>query len=158
MQKSSPGDNKKKIIIGGSIGLAICFVLFLFYNLAYFPALEKKYGDTQPQWTIIPPTLTGHMLPYISHFIIEGSPAVSLFCQATDPVCTNWGVNQTSFCKDPWAMDGIVGCCNEKILVPNSNCSDKVDFVFFIIISTLLSGLYFIIGSLISWKIFHRKK
>ena len=153
MQKTNSTNNKKNILIGGFIGLTLCFVLFLFYNLTYFPALEKKYGDTQPQWTILLPTATGHMIPYISHFLIEGSPLIPLFCEATEPVCVSWGAGTNSLCQEPWSIDGLAGCCNEKILSPGAKCSDKVEFIFFVIISIMLCAVYFLIGCLVSWRV-----
>ncbi|MBI4453735.1 hypothetical protein HY636_03770 [Candidatus Woesearchaeota archaeon] len=152
--------SKKRILIGGAIGVAICLLLFLFYIFVYFPLIDTVYysdstdGST-PQWLLMPPTITGHSFPLFSHFIIEGTSVTTMFCKATNPECVNWGnwalLNKDmAGCDTPWIMEGTAGCCVEKIMAPDESCSEKVEIAGFAILAGLLLVIYFILGAVVA--------
>ena len=145
----------QKLLFGGSAGLIICLSLFIFYIFIFFP-LIKNISEKHPiiqSLSLIPPTLTGHIFPMMSHFAIEGSPMNSAICPRTEALCVLWDAELTKNCKIPWTMEGTNGCCREKIMAPSGDCSNKIEIMGFAILSLLLFSVYFGIGILIAYSI-----
>lgn len=153
-----PSNNfSKHYIIGGSIGVLVCILLFVFYLFAYFPLMEKlndkgQNGDA----SILPAFLTGHAFPLLTHFIIEGSPAIGIFCPNVEKVCTSWSAG-TSPDYPEWIMENTTGYCTDLIMVPTTACSDKVEFTGFIVLTAVLIAAYFFLGIIITWLILRKK-
>jgi len=148
---------QKNYLIGGSIGIIVCLLLFIFYLFAYFPLMEKLNEQGHNiNASILPAMITGHGFPMLSHFIIEGSPAIGLFCPKVEKVCTNWSAG-TSPNYPTWIMENTTGYCRDLIMVPATACSDKVEFAGFIILSLMLIMAYFFLGILITWLILRKK-
>ncbi|MBS3116776.1 hypothetical protein J4421_04235 [Candidatus Woesearchaeota archaeon] len=130
--------SRKPWLRGGLIGICICLLLFPFYIFIYFPIINNVYADeiksygSTPGCTTIIPLLTGHFIPLISHFLVEGSSVITLFCEAKEPHCTSWAAKEIAveegFSCIPWILDsGESGCCQEKILTPTAACSERVE-------------------------------
>lgn len=157
---------------GGLGGVGICVLLFLFYIFAYFPIIHKVYADDitayggTPAWTTNIPLYTGHLIPLMSHFVIEGTALVPLFCKATEPVCTSW-VNKEYYegqnCV-PWPggdrETGIeyAGCCEDLIMTPTPECEERVEAIGFFALLLLLLAVYFCIGAIVGLVLGRRKR
>jgi len=127
-------ENNKIALMGGLIGIVVCIMLFGFYYFVYDPWLFDKYGDSMPANALLLPTVTGHIFPALSHFVIEGLPVIQAVCPMTENVCIHWS-----------AQSG----CLESIMEPTASCSDRVEQVAAVFFSILLIIIYFIIGLLI---------
>jgi len=148
----------KKCIIGGSIGVLVCIILFAFYLLAYFPmmkGLNDRGYDVNA--SMFPAFLTGHAFPFLTHFIVEGSPLIGKFCPAVQKECTAWNAG-TMPGYEPWVMDNTTGYCTNLIMVPKAECADKIEQTSFIVMSAMLIVVYFLLGVFITWLIPKIKK
>ena len=147
-------DSKRNWLIGGAIGVLVCILLFAFYWLIFFPiipAIEYKYGEDHRDWEVIVPMATGHIFPMVSSFMVEGSPLPQLFCKATVPVCISWSATANGLPCDEWTIDtGEIGCCMEKIMTPETACTDRLELAVFIFFSACLLLAYFIAGAAIA--------
>ncbi len=159
------GNNSKKTIwLGGAIGVVVCALLFLFYQFVYFPAFQTADNDTDPSWLLIPPTITGHVFPFTSHFLIEGFSVVNVFCRATNPECVLFATEHEKDCTKPWVSEDpdtgekTAGCCLSQIMTPDESCAEKVDIAGFIGLTILLAIVYFIVGALIAQQIQKKRR
>jgi hypothetical protein len=155
--------SKKKTLLGGAIGVIICALLFVFYIYVYFPTFQTGDNDTEPSWLLVTPLVTGHAFPLLSHFLVEDSSIVKVFCKATNPNCVNWAAGNVPGCKipqseiDPETGEKVAGCCMTQIMTPDESCREKVEVAGFIVLTVLLTVVYFAIGSIIAWQIQKRK-
>lgn len=139
--------SKKPWVRSGCIGVTICFLLFLFYILVYFPVIDTVYADrlttdgSTPDWTLILPTITGHFFPLMAHFITEST--ISVFCRSTQPECVQW-----------MAESG----CVDKRLAPTTACAELVELLGFLVITVLLFAVYFALGAGVGWALHRRKR
>lgn len=107
---------------------------------------------------MIPPLITGHLFPSLSHFIVEGSPAPKIFCPAKETICPYWVIQvATANCQTPWVMENTPGCCLRLEKVPDENCVDKINLVAFLILSIMLFIFYFFAGLGVGWLIYLKK-
>jgi hypothetical protein len=120
---------KNKIaILSGLIAIIICISLFGFYWLIYFPVVEPiSHGNG----VLILPALTGHLFVFLSHFMVEGSPLISMICPSTSTTCTRW--------------EESAGCI-EGILVPKTACAEGVELGATIYLMIALLTIYFVVG------------
>ena len=138
---------------GGIFGVIICVVLLLFNLLVYFPIIANVYGGMIPGWALIPPMITGHAFPILSHFIIP----YGWLCKFTELICTSWSVESAPGAI-PWKVEGTAGYCIEQTMTPTSSCADFSEIVGFWGITILLLVAYFMLGAIIGKVIEKRKK
>lgn len=113
--------------------------------------MEKLNNQGQVQEaSLFPAFLTGHAFPLLSHFIIEGLPATSLFCPNIEKICTSWSAG-TQPGYEEWVMENTTGYCTEVVMTPTTACSDKVEFGGFLMMTILLIIIYFFVGVLVTW-------
>lgn len=138
--------NLKPSLRGGLLGLLACAVLFVFYIFAYFPMLEKVYGERNTSTvSLLLPTLTGHSLPILSSFIVP----YGFMCQFSEIVCTGWQADNPRS-GEPWTLEtGERGYCVNTIKAPTTPCADLSEKVGFFGISAALFLVYFGIGAAI---------
>lgn len=136
--------NLKPWLRGGLLGLVACATLFVFYIFAYFPILEKVYGDT-PTASLILPTFTGHILPVVSSFIVP----YGFMCEFSETVCANWSAGKLDSGESWTLTTGEQGYCIDKIKRPTTKCADLSEKVGSIGLSVLLFGIYFAVGAAI---------
>ncbi len=150
-------EKSKVLLLGGTIGITVCVLLFAFYLLAYFPLMEKLNDQGHNvDAGILPAFLTGHAFPLLAHFIIEGSPATSTFCPNVEKICTSWNAG-TNPAYPEWIMENTAGYCTNLIMVPTTACSDKVEIAGFIVLTVMLLIAYFFLGVLITWLVTKKK-
>ncbi len=149
--------SKENTILSAAAGLIVCLLLFLFYYFVYFPGFQKIYKDETPGWIMIAPTLTGHAFPAFSHFIVEGSPAVPMFCEYKNSVCVQWSAGNSDSCARPLVMEGTAGCCLQQVMTPDEGCREKVEWVGFGIFSVGLFVIYALVGAFLGNKILNRE-
>ncbi len=149
--------NSQKVWLrGGIFGVIICVVLFLFNLFVYFPIIENVYGGVVPGWALIPPTVTGHTFPILSHFIIP----YGWLCKFSEPICTHWSAKDSAGpnCV-PWTdSEGGAGCCMEQTMTPTTACANLSEIAGFWGITILLLVAYFMLGAIIGRVIEKRKK
>lgn len=95
----------------GIIAASVCLFLFLFYLFIYFPVYRFFFEQQESDAIFLLPTVTGHMFPLFSHFIVEGSSLTKQFCPYTEKHCTYWmaeeiAVEENRECV-PWTSEGI---------------------------------------------------
>src|SRR3989338_4756687 len=110
----------------GFIGASICILLFLFYLFAYFPMYRFFFEQEESDVILLLPTITGHIFPLLSHFIVEGSSLTSQFCPSTEQHCLYWMAEEFFMSEDfvaeeiaieenreciPWTSERVSGCC-----------------------------------------------
>ncbi len=134
--------SKKYVLRGGLIGLFVCLVLFVFYMFLYFPIIENGYRGVMSGWVLVIPLVTGHAFPLLSHFIVP----YGFFCKLTKPECVNWVADKDLHCV-PWTMEGVEGCCREKVMTPTSACDQMSERIGFWGLTIILFGIYFMIGA-----------
>ncbi|MBI1970489.1 hypothetical protein HYS47_01975, partial [Candidatus Woesearchaeota archaeon] len=156
----------------GFLGIAVCIALFLFYLFLYFPIINVVYADHiaayggTPAWTTNIPLFTGHLFPLFSHFVIEGTPLISRFCEETIPDCTQWAAKEYytgTDCvewkeSDPETRTEYDGCCEDLIMTPTPACEDRAELAGFIILALVLIGIYFLIGAALGFMIQIKKQ
>ncbi len=149
---------KKLWLRGGIIAVIVCVGLFLFYSCIYFPIINNlyvediaSYGGT-PEWTTTIPLVTGHFFPLLSGFIVPHG----FLCEFTEPVCTNWS-SENATGSVLWTMEGQAGYCLEQTMTPTDSCAKLSEIVGFLGLTTLLVGVYFVIGAGIGIFIQKRK-
>ena len=135
---------KKLWLRGGIIGVIVCFVLGLFNLFIYFPMLNRVYAGMIPNGALIPPMITGHAFPILSHFIVP----YGWLCKFTQPNCTLWSVGYEPGAI-PWTMEGTAGYCIEQTMTPTSSCADFSEMVGFLGFVFLLFVVYFTIGAIV---------
>jgi len=145
--------NNNKHLIGGSIGVIVCVLLFILYIFAYFPLIEKLHDQGRDvSASEMLPFITGHAFPLFAHFIIEGSPAIGVFCPNVEKICTSWSAG-TMPGYEPWVMENTTGYCTDSSMVPLTSCTDKVEVAGFFILCLMLIIAYFFLGIFITWLI-----
>ena len=129
---------------GGLLGLVACAALFIFYIFAYFPILEKVYGERNtPTVSLFFPTITGHSLPILSSFVVP----YGFLCEFSENTCSGWQAENNGN-GEPWTLEtGERGYCVNKIKTPTTKCADLSEKVGFIGLSVLLFGIYFAVGA-----------
>jgi len=156
---------QKTWIRGGIMGLAVCALLFGFYLFIFFPTLffiRTNYPtaeNTIERVGIIVPTATGHSLPFLMHFFIEGTSFPAQICTETETNCVRWSLeyeaggiplvdeNKDRIFTDP--EDGA-GYCLQQETRPLPECTDRVELAATLLAFSLLEAVYFIIGAVIA--------
>jgi len=144
--------SKKLWLRGGIIGVIICLVLGLFNLFVYFPMINSVYRGMIPNWALIPPMITGHAFPILSHFIVP----YGWLCKFTEPICTSWSMESASGSVQ-WTMEGQAGYCIQQTMTPTSACADLSEMVGFWGLVLLLFSAYFAVGAVIG-LIIQKKK
>jgi len=144
--------SKKLWLRGGIIGVIICFVLFLFNLFIYFPIINSAYGSMIPSEALILPTITGHVFPVLSMFIVP----YGWLCKFTEPTCAYWSAESAPGAI-PWTMEGTPGYCIEQEMAPTPSCADLSDMIGFFGLILLLFIAYFVIGAIVGLIIQKRK-
>ncbi|MEK6920708.1 MAG: hypothetical protein AABX82_02405 [Nanoarchaeota archaeon] len=161
----------------GIIAVFICILLFLFYLFIYFPVYRFFFEQNESDAILLLPTITGHMFPLFSHFIVEGNSLTPQFCSYTKENCLVWvseefwmseeflmseefasEVEENQECV-PWTtFEGIPGCCARLEMSPTTACAERVEMGAFWGAVILLVLLYFLIGAGIGFFLQKRKK
>lgn len=146
----------------GIIGASLCIFLFLFYLFAYFPVYRFFFEQEESNAILILPTITGHIFPILSHFIVEGSSLTSQFCPSTEEHCVYWmseefALEENQACN-PWISEGVSGCCVDLEMSPVTACADRVEMAVSLGMSVLLTFVYFVLGAGIGFVVQKRKK
>jgi len=144
--------SKKIWLRGGIIGVIVCLVLGLFNLFIYFPIINSVYGGIIPNWVLIPPMITGHTFPMLSHFIIP----YGWLCKFSETICTGWSAESAPGAI-PWTMEGQAGYCIQQTMTPTSSCADLSEMVGFFGLILLLFVMYFVIGAIVG-LIIQKKK
>ncbi len=146
----------------GIAGASICVLLFLFYLLVYFPTYRFFFEQNESDAILLLPTITGHLFPILSHFIVEGSSLASQFCPYTEEHCVYWMAEEIALEENkecvPWTSEGVSGCCAQLEMSPTTACVDRVEMGVFWGMSILLVLIYFIIGAGIGFVVQKRGK
>lgn len=146
----------------GLIGVLLCIGLFLFYLLLYFPVYSFFFHDAESDAILLLPTITGHLFPFFSHFIVEGSSLTQQFCPYTEEHCLYWMAEEIAAEENKecvsWTSEGIAGCCVDVEMSPTAACADRVEMSVFLGSSIFLVLLYFIVGAGIGFVVQKRKK
>ncbi|MBI2147866.1 hypothetical protein HYU19_05345 [Candidatus Woesearchaeota archaeon] len=164
--------SRKPWLKGGLVGVGICVFLFFFYLFVYFPVIDKVYADDiaahggTPAWTTTIPMVTGHLLPLLSHFIIEGTALAPTFCKATEQGCSTWVAKEYYDGQDcvPWPEKDeetgteYAGCCEQLIMAPTAECEGRIEMAGFLVSVLLLMGVYFTLGAIVGWAVGRRKR
>lgn len=145
--------SKKLWLRGGVIGVMVCLGLGLFNLFIYFPIINRVYGSMTPSWALVPPMITGHTFPILSHFIFP----YGWLCKLTQPICVEWSVDSAPGAI-PWTMEGTQGYCLQQVMTPTSLCADVSEMVGFLGLLLLLFVVYFGIGALAGLIIQKNKK
>ncbi len=152
---------RKLWLRGGIIGAIICILLFLFYILVYFPAFKVMYTGEEPDSVLLLPTITGHIFPLLSHFIVEGTSLTNQFCAQTEEHCISWMAKEIAEEENRecvlWTSEGIQGCCVEKEMSFTPICAERVEIGAFFGSGVLLVLIYFVIGAGIGFFIQKRR-
>ena len=148
----------------GIKGMVICLLLFLFYGSIYYPLIKEYVAvdGAVPESYELLPAITGHFFPFMTHFIVEGSSLIPLFCKTTEKNCVQWTAKefareQGEECSTPWTLPdsetgkSLEGCCNQLIQTPSENCSERVETAVFFLMLFLLLSMYFALGVLVWW-------
>ena len=119
------------------------------------------------------PTITGHIFPLLSHFIVEGSSLTSQFCPSTEQHCLYWISEEFFMSEDfmaeeiaieenreciPWTSERVSGCCVDLEMSPTTACADRVEMGVSLGMSVLLVFVYFVIGAGIGFVVQKRRK
>lgn len=147
--------SKRLWLRGGILGVIICLILLPFNLFVYFPLIVSSYDGMIPSWALIPPMITGHAFPLLSHFIVP----YGFLCEFTEPICTHWSVKDLAGpnCV-PWtSSEGDAGCCIEQTMTPTNTCANISEMVGFFGLLTMLLVAYFILGAVIGRVIEKRK-
>lgn len=153
---------QKSWLKGGIVGAAICALLFGFYLFIYFPTLYATVqvdpsGD-EPSWSLVLPTATGHILPLMTHFIIEGSSLPKKVCTETETHCISW-TSEYAGGGVPWSSEeGSSGYCLEQATSPLASCIERLEGAASLIAIVFLELAYFIVGAILAAAIERRKK
>ncbi len=138
---------------GGIVGVIVCFVLFLFHILIYFPIVNTIFRDGIPDWALFFPTITGQAFLFFAGFIVP----YGFLCNLTVPVCNEWSLFPEPG-SVPWtSINGQSGYCAVQTMSPTSACADLSQAVGFVGIAILLVVAYFVIGAVIGKMIEIRK-
>jgi len=153
---------KKSWMKGGLIASGICALLFGFYLFLYFPIFEgiskENQANNESDTIFILPTVTGHIFPFFSHFIIEGTSIASRLCTETKTECVYWSLEYEEG-GVPWkSIDGDSGYCLQQETTPLTSCIERLEAVGTIVAIIILEMAYFIIGAIIGTLIERRKK
>ena len=146
----------------GIIAASICVLLFLFYLFVYFPVYRFFFEQEESNTILLFPTVTGHIFPILSHFIVEGTSLTNQFCAQTEEHCTSWVAKEIAEEENqeciPWTtFEGASGCCVNFETSPVTACADRVEISVFFGSGVLLVLIYFIIGAGIGFFIQKRK-
>ncbi len=144
--------SKKLWLRGGMIGVIVCLALFLFNLFIYFPIINHVYGGMTPDGVLILPTITGHVFPILSIFIVP----YGWLCKFTEPTCVHWSAESAPGAI-PWTMEGTPGYCVEQTMAPTSSCADLSEMVGFFGLILLLFDAYFAIGAIVGLVMQKRK-
>ncbi len=136
--------SRKLWLRGGIMGVVVCLVLGLFNLFIYFPIIDRIYEGMLPNWTLIPPMITGHAFPILSQFMVP----YGWHCIFTEPICTNWSADSAPGAI-PWTMDGNAGYCIQQTMTPTASCENLSAIVGFFGLTLLLFVAYFAIGAII---------
>lgn len=155
---------KNKIWLkGGLIAVGVCMILFFVYMFIYFPLMERIYLEDRGELEsfselfLIPPTMTGHIFPMLSIFIIP----YGLGCEFSEQTCTSWSSTYVPGSQEWTFVDetgSYAGYCTDITLTPNEKCAERSEKIGFFALSFLLVVGYFILGSVIGLIIQERKK
>lgn len=154
--------HQKTWMKGGMLGAGICALLFGFYLFIYFPALYLAvHADPtaeEPSWEFVLPTATGHILPLMSHFIVEGSTIPTTVCKETETHCLAWSLSYEDG-SVPWTdPQGGDGYCLMQETSPESSCVDRVQGTISLLTLIALEAVYFAVGAIVATIIEKRKK
>lgn len=151
---------KKQWLQGGLKGIVVCIILFLFYIAVYFPIINNIYAEDiaayggTPAWTTTLPTITGHIIPIFSGFIVP----YGFLCMFSETICVHWSTTPEPG-SVPWILEtGEVGYCVEQSMVPTTACADFSEKVGFFGLAFLLLTVYFIVGAAVGWLREKRKR
>lgn len=144
--------SKKPWLRGGMIGVSVCFMLGLLNMFVYFPLVTRVTGGMIPNWALIPPIITGHAFPILSHFIVP----YGWMCRFSESTCIQWSVENSPGAL-PWTMDGTAGFCLKQISTPPASCADLSELLGFLGLSAFLFILYFTGGAIVGLLMQKRK-
>jgi hypothetical protein len=147
---------------GGLIASTICALLFGFYLFVYFPIFagvsRENQENNESDIILALPIITGHIVPFISHFILEDNAIASRVCTETKTECVHWSLAYEEG-GVPWTnRDGTAGYCLQQETSPLSSCTERVQAVGTIGLIALLEMIYFIAGAGIATMLERRKK
>lgn len=154
--------SQKTWMKGGIVGVTVCTLLFAFYIFIYFPMLSAFIdGNPQreePSWSLTPPATTGHILPLLMHFAVEGSSIPSKICTETETHCLEWSLGYEEGGVSWVDGEGGAGYCLQQETSPLASCVERLEGAVSLIVIALLETIYFIIGAVTAIVIERRKK
>jgi len=147
---------------GGIIASVICAILFGFYAFLYFPLVEQYAREAEERngshFALVLPVMTGHILPMLSHFAIEGSSIPDTLCKETETTCLHWSSEYGEGGMSWIDGEGGAGYCLEQDIGPARSCVERIQSFAMIGAGLILEMAYFIIGAVIAIGIARRKK
>lgn len=149
---------QKPWVKGGVVGVGVCAVIFMFYVLIYFPIISTIDSNHVASRALIPPVVTGHALPILAHFALEGSALPKALCEQIETRCVHWALEYEDGAV-PWdGADGGTGYCRQQETVPAAACTERIEAATTVLSIGLLGGAYFLIGAATATIIARHKK
>lgn len=158
----------KKILFGGVLGMLLYGSLWLLYTSILLPIAQYKeayqyndageiaYDTKVADWVFVPMTLTGHIVPALSHFIIPHG----FLCEQHTPTCLTWNNEQQSIFDVPWTLEtGEAGYCFGGVdYVVNERCAEKSERLVGYFLHDIMIYIYFLLGMLVTFLLPKMKK